>query len=42
MKRINLIKQFYLVKLSDKNTKDLAENINEWAKFKDKWDNFRD
>jgi len=42
MKRVNLIKQFYLVKLSDKNTKDLAENINEWAKFKDKWDNFRD
>jgi hypothetical protein len=29
MKRVNLIKQFYLVKLSDKNTKDLAENINE-------------
>jgi len=29
MKRINLIKKFYLVKLTDKNTKDLPKNINE-------------
>ena len=43
MKRVNLIEQFFLVKLNNKNTKDdLPKYINEWANFKDKWDNFRD
>lgn len=42
MKRINLIKKYYWVKLTDKNKEYSPENINEWAKFKDKWDNFKD
>lgn len=34
MKRVNLIKQFYLVRLSNKN-KDIVK-FNEWVKFKDR------
>lgn len=38
MKRINLIKQFYLVRLSKKN-QDIVK-FNEWVKFKDKWEKY--
>ncbi len=37
MKRVNLIKKFYLVKLSEKNEDGWAEKLYEWAKFQDKW-----
>lgn len=40
MKRVNLIKQFYLVRLSNKN-KDIVK-FNEWVKFKDRWEKYRD
>ena len=40
MKRINLIKQFYLVTLSKKN--DDVVKFNEWVKFKDKWEKYQD
>ena len=40
MKRVNLIKQFYLVRLSKKN--DDVVKFNEWVKFKDKWEKYRD
>ena len=40
MKRVNLIKQFYLVRLS-KEEKDVVK-INEWVKFKDKWEKYQD
>ena len=40
MKRVNLIKQFYLVRLSKKN-EDLVK-FNEWVKFKDKWEKYQD
>jgi hypothetical protein len=40
MKRVNLIKQFYLVRLSKKNS-DVVK-FNEWVKFKDKWEKFTD
>ena len=39
MKRINLIKQFYIVRISN-NNKDIAK-FNEWIKFKDKWEKFK-
>jgi len=42
MKRINLIKKYYRVRLIDKNKEITPESIYEWAKFKDKWDNFKD
>jgi hypothetical protein len=38
MKRVNLIKQFYLMKLSKKN-KDIVK-FNEWVKFKDRWEKY--
>lgn len=40
MKRINLIKQFYLVRLS-KNNPEIVK-FNEWVKFKDKWEKYQD
>ena len=40
MKRINLIKEFYLKRIS-KNNKDIIK-LNEWIKFKDRWDKFQD
>ena len=40
MKRINLIKQFYLVRLS-KNNKDIVK-FNEWIKFKERWEKYQD
>lgn len=40
MKRINKIKQFYLKRIS-KNNKDIIK-LNEWVKFKDKWEKFQD
>ena len=40
MKRVNLIKQFYLVRLSEKN-KDIVK-LNEWVKFKDRWEKYLD
>jgi hypothetical protein len=40
MKRVNLIKQFYLSRLSKKN-KDVVK-LNEWVKFQDKWEKFQD
>jgi hypothetical protein len=40
MKRVNLIKQFYLVRLSKKN--DDVVKFNEWVKFKDRWEKYQD
>jgi len=40
MKRVNLIKEFYLVRLSKKN-KDIFKFI-EWVKFKDRWEKYID
>ena len=40
MKRVHLIKQFYLVRLSKKN--DDVVKLNEWVKFKDKWEKYQD
>jgi len=40
MKRVNLIKEFYLKRVS-KNNKDIIK-LNEWVKFKDRWDKFQD
>jgi hypothetical protein len=40
MKRVNLIKQFYLLRLSKKN--DDVVKLNEWVKFKDKWEKYID
>ena len=40
MKRVNLIKQFYLVRLSKKEN-DVVK-LNEWIKFKDKWEKYQD
>lgn len=40
MQRINLIKQFYLVRLS-KNNNDVVK-FNEWVKFKYKWEKYID
>lgn len=40
MKRINLIKQFYLVKPSKKENN--VVKLNEWVKFKDKWEKYQD
>lgn len=40
MKRVNLIKQFYLVRLDKKNN-DVVK-FNEWVKFKDKWEKYED
>lgn len=38
LKRINLIKEFYLVRLS-KNNEDILK-FQEWVKFKDKWEKY--
>jgi hypothetical protein len=40
MKRVNLIKLFYIVRLSKKN--DDVVKFNEWVKFKDKWEKYKD
>ena len=40
MKRVNLIKEFYLVRLSKKN-KDIVK-FNEWVKFQDRWEKYID
>ena len=40
LNRIKLIKEFYL-KWTSKNNKDVIK-LNEWVKFKDKWDKFQD
>ena len=40
MKRVNLIKQFYLV-VTNKKNKDIFK-LNEWVKFKDKWEKYKD
>ena len=40
MRRINLIKQFYLFRISKKN-QDIIK-FNEWVNFKDKWEKFKD
>ena len=44
MKRVNLIKNFYLVKLStkDEDGEGWAEKLYEWVKFQDKWEKFQD
>lgn len=39
MKRINLIKEFYLKRVS-KNNKNIIK-LNEWVKFKDKWEKYQ-
>lgn len=41
MKRVNLIKQFYLLRLNKKSEKDIVK-FNEWVKFKDKWEKYLD
>nr|YP_009681534.1 LAGLIDADG domain containing endonuclease [Pseudocercospora fijiensis]QDO71955.1 LAGLIDADG domain containing endonuclease [Pseudocercospora fijiensis] len=38
--RINMIKEFYTVTISD-NNKDIFK-LNEWVKFKEKWNNYKD
>lgn len=40
LSRLNLIKQFYLVRIT-KNNKDIYK-LNEWVLFKDKWDKYKD
>ena len=40
MKRVNLIKQFYLFRLNRKS-EDIVK-FNEWVKFKDKWEKYED
>ena len=40
MKRVNLIKQFYLIRPSKKEN-DVVK-LNEWVKFKDKWEKYQD
>ena len=40
MKRVNLTKEFYLKRVS-KNNKDIIK-LNEWIKFKDRWEKFQD
>jgi hypothetical protein len=40
MKRVNLIKQFYLLRLHRKSV-DIVK-FNEWVKFKDKWEKYED
>jgi hypothetical protein len=40
MKRVNLIKQFYLTRLSKKN--DDVVKFNEWVKYKDRWEKYQD
>lgn len=40
MKRINLIKQFYLLRIHRKS-QDINK-FNEWVKFKDRWEKFQD
>lgn len=43
MNRINLIKQFYLVRLNKNEEGGAgAEKLNEWVKFKDKWEKYQD
>jgi hypothetical protein len=40
LSRLNLIKQFYLVRIT-KDNKDLYK-LNEWVLFKDKWEKYKD
>jgi hypothetical protein len=40
MKRVNLIKEFYLTRVSKKNN-DIVK-FNEWIKFKDRWEKYQD
>lgn len=39
LSRLNLIKEFYLKRIS-KNNKDIIK-LNEWVKFKNKWENMK-
>lgn len=46
MKRVNLIKQFYLLRCSapqaiDRKSEDIVK-FNEWVKFKDRWEKYQD
>jgi hypothetical protein len=40
MNRINLIKQFYLLRVHRKS-QDINK-FNEWVKFKDRWEKYKD
>ncbi len=40
MKRVNLIKNFYLL-IIDRKSKDINK-FNEWVKFKDRWEKYQD
>jgi hypothetical protein len=40
MKRVNLIKEFYLLTIHRKSLE--IEKFNEWVKFKDKWEKYQD
>jgi len=40
LNRLNLIKQFYLIRIT-KNNKDIYK-LNEWVLFKDKWEKYKD
>jgi hypothetical protein len=40
MKRVNLIKDFYLLKINKKSLD--IQKFNEWVKFKDKWEKYQD
>ena len=41
MKRINLIKDFYDLKLSKNKELITPQKLNEWIKFKDKWEKYK-
>jgi hypothetical protein len=40
MKRVNLIKDFYLLRIHAKS-QDINK-FNEWVKFKDRWEKYQD
>jgi len=40
LKRVNLIKDFYLLRIHRKSLD--IQNFNEWVKFKDKWEKYQD
>lgn len=42
LKRINLIKQFYLLRLVLRRKSEDIVKFNEWVKFKDKWEKYED
>jgi hypothetical protein len=39
MKRINLVKEFYLLRINRKSQN--INKFNEWVKFKDRWEKYQ-